>query len=184
MVKICPNCQKENIDKNKFCEYCGSNLPQVIEEKSDGTSVIENSKDIVKENVNSIKDKLEETTTKEKVSRNKKKIEQQEEMISKNKEILAKQNAHISQSKKVNNDKLYNLKYKLFYWNDKKNNEFVFSKTKTISISIFVFFFIWYNLTPVNPGLISRIFIGIMISLIFSVPAFVIGYIIHYLQNR
>lgn len=184
MVKICPNCQKENIDKNKFCEYCGSNLPQDIKEKTDKSSVVENSKDIVKENVNSIKDKLDETITKEKVSRNEKKIKQQEAKISENEEILAKQNANIKQSKKVNNDILYNLKYKLFYWNDKKNNEFVFSKTKTISILIFAFFFIWYNLTPVQPGLISRIFIGTIISLIFSVPAFIIGYIIHYLQNR
>ena len=184
MVKICPNCQKDNIDKNKFCEYCGYNLPPIIEEKINNTSVVENSKDVVKENINSIKDKLEESTTKEKVSHNKKKIKQQEKMISKNKEILAKQNENIIQSKKVNNDTLYNLKYKLFYWNDKKNNEFVFSKTKSISILIFLFFFIWYNLTPVQPGLISRIFIGIIISLIFSVPAFIIGYIIHYLQNR
>lgn len=207
MVKICPECGKENTDTNKFCEYCGLDLP-ISEENNNVSSIIDNPKEVIKQNVDTLKDKVDSVVTEEKLAINKKKIKRQEkelekknelitkhdisekkierqkEEIAKNKEIIARQNKNISNNKTVNDSEFHKLKYKLFYWNNKELNEYAFSKTKSISILIFVFFFVWYILTPTTQGIIPILVVGIMIGLIFAVPAFVIGFIIHYLMNR
>lgn len=216
MVKSCPECGKENIDTNKFCEYCGSNLPIVEEEKSiDFSSVIDNPRGTIKQNMDVIKDKVDSTVTEEKLAINEKKIKKQEkelkekkeliskhkiserkienneekikkqkDEIAKNQELIERQNKNISKNKTVNDDELHKLKYKLFYWDNKELNEYVFSKTKSISICVFIFFFVLYLLTPTVHGIIPILIMGITIGLIFSVPVFVIGYIIHFLRNR
>ena len=216
MAKFCPECGKENIDTNKFCEYCGSNLPFVEEEKNlDLSYVIDNHRENIKQNVDAIKDKIDSTVTEEKLALNEKKIKRQEkeleekkeliskhnisekkiennkekikkqkDEIAKNQELINKQNKNISNNKTVNNGEFHKLKYKLFYWDNKELNEYKFSKTKFISILVFVFFFIWYLLTPTTSGIIPILIVGIIIALIFAVPTFIIGYIIHYLMNR
>lgn len=54
MTIICPECKNKNNDSNKFCEYCGSNFPQI--EKKDFSSVVRNSKDTIKENIDNAKE--------------------------------------------------------------------------------------------------------------------------------
>ena len=179
MVKICPKCQKQNIDTNNFCEYCGSDLPQ-IEEETDVVSVVDESKEVVKENVNNVKEKLDDAINEDKIARNERKIKKQEKEIEKNKQIIAKQQDNLSNSKTVNDDEFHKLKYKLLYWNDKETNQYKFSKTKSISLLIFIVFTLWATISPTAPGLI----VAIMIGLFFAIPAFIIGYIIHYLINR
>lgn len=214
MVKICPECQKENVDTNKFCEYCGSNLP-LEEEKNISKSVKDNTKDVIKQNVEAIKDKVDSTVVEEKLAFNEKKIKRQEkelaekkeliskhnisenkiednekkikkqqDEIAKNQELIDKQNKNISKNKTVNDGEFHKLKYKLFYWNNKEINEYVFSKTKFISVLIFVLFFAWAALSAPVHGILSILFGSILIGLIFAVPSFIIGYIIHYLMNR
>lgn len=216
MVKFCPECGKENVDTNKFCEYCGSDLPIIKEEKNiDLSSVIDNPRESIKQNIDTIKDKVDSAVTEEKIAFNEKKIKKQEkelkekneliskhdisekkienneekikkqkDEIAKNQELIDKQNKNISKNKTVNDGEFHKLKYKLFYWNNKEFNEYVFSKTKTISILIFVLFFAWAALTAPVHGIISVLLGSILIGLIFAVPAFIIGYIIHYLMNR
>lgn len=179
MVKICPECHKENVDTNKFCEYCGSNLP--IEEGNNvSKSIRDNPREVIKQNVDAIKDKVDSTVTEEKLARNEKKIKKQKDEIAKNQELIDRQNKDISNNKTVNNDEFHKLKYKLLYWNDKKTNEYKFSKTKFISIIVFLFFCIYAMISSSHLGLIPAIIIG----LIFAVPTFILGYIIHYLMNR
>ena len=216
MVKFCPECGKENVDTNKFCEYCGSTLPIVEEEKSiDFSSVMDDPRGTIKQNVDVIKDKVDSTVTEEKLARNEKKIKKQEKELEKKKELISKhniserklennketikkqreeiaknqklidrQNKNISKNKTVNNGELHKLKYKLFYWNNKETNEYVFSKTKSISVFVFVFFFIFFLLTAKTQGIIPILIGGIIVGLIFAVPVFIIGYIIHYVMNR
>ena len=210
MAKICPECGKENIDTNKFCEYCGSNLP-IEEENNNEDAVKDNTKDVIKQNFDSIKNKVDTVRTEEKLALNEKKIKKQEkelkekkeliskhdisekkienneakikkqeDEIAKNQELISKQNKNISNNKTVNNDEFHKLKYKLLYWNDKETNEYKFSKTKSISIVIFVVFTVWATISPTAPGLL----VAVLIGLFFAVPAFIIGYIIHYLMNR
>lgn len=216
MVKFCPECGKENVDTNKFCEYCGSNLPIIEEEKNiDLSSVIDDPRGTIKQNIDTIKDKVDSTVTEEKLARNEKKIKKQEkeleekkeliskhdiserkiennqekikkqeDEIAKNQELIDRQKNNISKNKTVNDGEFHKLKYKLFYWDNKELNEYVFSKTKTISILVFVLFFVWAVLTSTAHGIIPILIVAIMIGLIFAVPTFVIGYIIHYLMNR
>ena len=210
MVKICPECHKENVDTNKFCEYCGSNLP-IEEENNVSNSIMDNPREVIKQNVDAIKDKVDSTVTEEKLARNEKKIKKQEkelaekkeiiskhniyeekivdnekkikkqkDEIAKNQELIDRQNKNISNNKTVNNDEFHKLKYKLLYWNDKKTNEYKFSKTKFISILVFLFFCVWAMISPPYLKLVPAIVIG----LIFAVPTFILGYIIHYLMNR
>ena len=216
MVKFCPECGKENVDTNKFCEYCGSNLPIIEEEKNINlSSVIDDPRGTIKQNIDTIKDKVDSTVTEEKIALNEKKIKKQEkeleekkeliskhdiserkienneekikkqkDEIAKNQELIDKQNKNISKNKTVNDGEFHKLKYKLFYWNNKELNEYVFSKTITISILVFVLIFVWAVLTSTAHGIIPILIVAIMIGLIFAVPTFVIGYIIHYLMNR
>ena len=216
MVKFCPECGKENVDTNKFCEYCGSDLPIIEEEKNiDLSGVMDNPRETIKQNIDTIKDKVVSAVTEEKIALNEKKIKKQEkelkekkeliskhdisekkienneekikkqkDEIAKNQELIDKQNKNISKNKTVNNGEFHKLKYRLFYWNNKELNEYVFSKTKSISILIFVLFFAWAALTAPVHGIIPVLFGAILIGLIFAVPAFIIGYIIHYLMNR
>lgn len=216
MVKFCPECGKENVDTNKFCEYCGSNLPIIEEEKNINlSSVIDDPRGTIKQNIDTIKDKVDSTVIEEKLALNEKKIKKQDkeleekkELISKhdisekkienneekikkqkdeiekNKELIDRQNKNISKNKTVNDGEFHKLKYKLFYWNNKELNEYEFSKTKFISILIFVLFFAWAALSAPVRGIIPVLFGSILIGLIFAVPAFIIGYIIHYLMNR
>ena len=185
MVKSCPECGKENVDANKFCEYCGSNLPIVEEEKSiDLSSVIDNPRETIKQNIDTIKDKVESTVTEEKLRKKKKKIKKQKKQIEKNQELIDRQNKNISKNKTVNDSELHKLKYKLFYWNNKELNEYVFSKTKSISILIFIIFFVWAALMAPVRGIFSVLIGSLLVGLFFAVPAFVIGYVIHYLMNR
>ena len=216
MVKFCPECGKENVDTNKFCEYCGSNLPIIEEEKNINlSSVIDDPRGTIKQNIDTIKDKVDSTVIEEKLALNEKKIKKQDkeleekkELISKhdisekkienneekikkqkdeiekNKQLIDRQNKNISKNKTVNDGEFHKLKYKLFYWNNKELNEYEFSKTKFISILIFVLFFAWAALSAPVRGIIPVLFGSILIGLIFAVPAFIIGYIIHYLMNR
>ena len=80
MVKICPECHKENVDTNKFCEYCGSNLP-IEEENNVSNSIMDNPREVIKQNVDAIKDKVDSTVTEEKLARNEKKIKKQEKEL-------------------------------------------------------------------------------------------------------
>lgn len=67
---------------------------------------------------------------------------------------------------------------KLFYWaND--DGSVRPAKTKIISIAFFILLVIWDQLAS-SSGLFTSIFI----ALIFTIPVFIIGYIIHYLLNR
>ena len=109
MVKICPECHKENVDTNKFCEYCGSNLP-IEEESNVSTSIRDNPREVIKQNVDAIKDKVDSTVTEEKLARNEKKIKKQKDEIAKNQELIDRQNKDISNNKTVNNDEFHKLK--------------------------------------------------------------------------
>lgn len=180
MVKICSNCKKENVDTNNFCEYCGSDLPQTEEEKTNIKSVVDDSKETIKENVDNVKEKLDKAIVEDKIARNKRKLKKQEEKIVKNQQVLDNQNDNLSNTKSVNNDEFHKLKYRLLYWYDKETNQYNFSKTKSISLLIFFVFTLWATISPSAPGLI----VAIMIGLFFAVPAFLIGYIIHYFKNR
>ena len=180
MVKICPNCQKENVDSNNFCEYCGSDLLQFEEEKTDIKSVVDDSKETIKDNFDNVKEKLDDVIVKDKIARIEIKLKKQEEKIAKNQQVIDNQNENISNTKTVNNDEFHKLKYKLLYWYDKNTNQYNFSKTKSISILIFIFFTVWATISPSAPGLI----VAIMIGLMFAVPAFLISYVIHYVMNR
>ena len=67
----------------------------------------------------------------------------------------------------------------LFFWQNKKTGEFVLSKTKVISNLIFVLFalfaFLWLN--PPN-------FLAVVLfALLFEIPAFIIGYVLHKITN-
>ncbi|WP_407391459.1 zinc ribbon domain-containing protein [Methanobrevibacter sp.] len=70
------------------------------------------------------------------------------------------------------------LKHLLFYWQNKKTGGYVLSKTKLCSHIIFLLAFIFFSFIPYTN------FIGwIMASLVFEIPAFAIGTVIHKLTN-
>lgn len=162
MVKICPECQKENVDTNNFCEYCGSNLPQIEDKKTDIKSVVENSSEVIKDNVDNIKNQVTNNVNEEKIK------------------TVIQDNSFIEK-----------WKHRLFYWKNKQTNEYKLSKTKLISIIVFLFFmlsacrlYFFTDYIQIHGGSIALIIPAIFIGLMFAVPAFIIGYIIHYLMNR
>ena len=73
---------------------------------------------------------------------------------------------------------LKDLKHLFLYWQNQKTGEFVLSKTKIASIAIFVvFFFVGASMPN------SNLFTMIMMGLLFEIPAFVIGFLVHRFTN-
>ncbi|MBE6500267.1 MAG: hypothetical protein E7Z80_06980 [Methanobrevibacter thaueri] len=79
----------------------------------------------------------------------------------------------------LNNDHGFfvDLKHLLLYWQNKQG-DYVLSKTKIISHLVFVIFFIIASTSHLN-SFMALLFIG----LIFEIPTFLIGYVLHKLIN-
>jgi len=93
------------------------------------------------------------------------------------KDLNSKNNEQIT----VNNNESFveSMKNLLFYWVDKNGNARL-AKTKVISIGLFIILFIFDRISnSVDPIVVSFIF-----TLMFVIPIFVIGLIIHFLTNR
>lgn len=73
---------------------------------------------------------------------------------------------------------LEDLKHFFFYWQNRNTGEFVLSKTKIISILVFIIFFLSDIIVPE-----SNLFSMFVIGFLFSIPAYVVGFIIHRLTN-
>lgn len=71
---------------------------------------------------------------------------------------------------------LFNL---FFYWQNRKTGEFVPSKTKIISFVMFILFTMLCAITASNPTLFASLAVGF----IFSVPVFIVGFVIHKITN-
>lgn len=73
---------------------------------------------------------------------------------------------------------LNDLKYLLAYWQNKNTGEYVISKTKCFTLIIF-FAFAILSVTLPSP----TFFTVVLFAMIFAVPAFIIGFVIHKLTN-
>ena len=84
-----------------------------------------------------------------------------------------------SQAKLEHNDYglITDLKHLFFYWQNKEG-QYVISKTKLGSFFVYVMFF---ALAMSNPT--TALGIAIIVAAIFEIPAFIIGYGIHFLTN-
>lgn len=87
----------------------------------------------------------------------------------------APSNAKLSNS---DNGLLQDVIALFFFWQDKRTGQYVLSKTKIISIIIFVLFALALGITA--PSLIAMLLIG----LVFAVPAFIVGSVIHKLTPK
>lgn len=67
----------------------------------------------------------------------------------------------------------------LFFWQNKYTGEYVLSKTKVISVLIFIVFMLLAAIT--NAG--EVLFVYVTVGLIFEIPVYTVGYIIHKLTN-
>ena len=82
------------------------------------------------------------------------------------------------ESKQNNVNKNSSLIDKLFYWSN-EDGTVRLAKTKIISISFFILLVIWDQIASTSDILTSMI-----IALIFSIPVFIVGFLIHYLISR
>ncbi|DBA35548.1 TPA: hypothetical protein vir323_00036 [Caudoviricetes sp. vir323] len=83
-----------------------------------------------------------------------------------------------NESKQNNVNKNSSLIDKLFYWSN-EDGTVRLAKTKIISISFFILLVIWDQIASTSDILTSMI-----IALIFSIPVFIVGFLIHYLISR
>ena len=81
--------------------------------------------------------------------------------------------------KKEDEGIFYQIKKTLFYWQDNSGN-LKFAKTKFISL----LFFLLMCVTAYDSKDPDGFVVAVLVGLVFSVPAFIIGFIIHYLNNR
>ena len=73
---------------------------------------------------------------------------------------------------------LEDLKHFFFYWQNQNTGEHVLSKTKIISIVVFIIFFLSDTFVPE-----SNLFSMFVIGFAFSIPACIVGSIIHQITN-
>ena len=126
MTKICPECQTENGDDERFCKNCGINL---VDNKTESY-----------------------------VSENTEKIE--------NKWVQ-----------------------RLFYWQDKRTHEYRLAKSKIIAELVFLIIFVYEMyfylfIYDVELNIIIAVIAAIIVGLIFSLPVFAVGFLIHYFISK
>lgn len=83
-----------------------------------------------------------------------------------------------NESKQNNVNKNSSLIDKLFYWSN-EDGTVRLAKTKIISISFFILLVIWDQIASNSDILTSMI-----IAFIFTIPVFIVGFLIHYLTNK
>ena len=71
------------------------------------------------------------------------------------------------------------IKKVFFFWEDNKGN-LKFAKTKLVSLIFFIMIF-WAAYVPNDP---DAFIVAFLVALLFTVPVFIIGFFIHYLNNR
>lgn len=83
-----------------------------------------------------------------------------------------------NESKQNNVNKNSSLIDKVFYWSN-EDGTVRLAKTKIISISFFILLVIWDQIAST-----SDILTSIIIAFIFTIPVFIVGFLIHYLINK
>ena len=78
---------------------------------------------------------------------------------------------------------------RLFYWPDKTTQKYRLSKSKIISEAVFSIGFIYalifyFVISAGQYNAIISVIASVIIALIFSVPVFAAGFLIHYLLNK
>ena len=88
-----------------------------------------------------------------------------------------------------NNGKIENWTQKLFYWQDKRTHEYRLAKSKIIAEIVFLIIFIYEMyfylfIYEVELNIIVAVIAAIIVGLIFSVPVFAVGFLIHYFISK